>query len=426
LAITVGRGLARVREQLQNGAVILAKESRTTEAITIHASFEAGIVFDPAAQPGVAHLVSRMLDRGTSTRSAAQVADDLDNRGVSLSISINRHVITVVCNCLSEDFDAILSLVGDIVMNASFPEDELATRRAETITMIRQDEDNPATMATEGLMRLLYPSHPYGTRPRGTVEGVEQIPRAALQAFHAERFAPSTLSLAIVGDVEPARAIATAARVFGGWNVPAPKPVTMPPAAPASMRQRLVLPMMNKAQADIAYGFVTILRSDPNYQAYNLMNNVLGQYSLGGRLGDSIRERQGMAYYCFSSLDANVVPGPLVVRAGVNPANVDRAVASTDEEIDRMAAEGPTAKELQESKQYLIGSMPRTLETNSGIANFLQTAEFFKLGLDYDLRLPDLINGVTRDTAHQAARSALASSKASVVIAGPYDPDAVQ
>jgi zinc protease len=424
MTTTLGRGLAPSREQLHNGAVLIAKESRTTPAVTIHASFEAGIVFDPPGHPGVAHLVSRTLDRGTATRSAAQVADELDNRGVSLSINVNRHVISIVCNCLAEDFEAILALVGDVAMNPTFPEDELATRRAETVTMIRQDEDSPATLAMEGLLRLLYPDHPYGTRPRGSVENVEQMPRTALQEFHRARFAPGTLSLVMVGDIDPSRAIAAAGRVFGDWTKPSPAPVTLAPAPSVRERQRLVLPMMNKAQADVAYGFVTILRSDPSYYAYNLMNNILGQYSLGGRLGDSIRERQGMAYYCFSGLDANRVAGPLTIRAGVNPANVDRAVASIDEEVARMAADGPTDKELAESKQYLIGSMPRTLETNLGIATFLQTSEFFKLGLDFDLRLPGLLQAVTRDAVHDAARHVLDVSHAVVVIAGPYDPDA--
>jgi zinc protease len=343
---------------------------------------------------------------------------------VSLSINVNRHVITIVCNCLTEDFETVLALIGDVAMNPTFPESELAARRAETVTMIRQDEDSPATMAMEGLLRLLYPDHPYGSRPRGSVESVEPMPRAALQAFHAARFAPGMLSLAMVGDVEPARAIAAAARAFGDWKKPSPPRVALPPVADSRHRQRLVLPMMNKAQADVAYGFITILRSDPAYYAYHLMNNILGQYSLGGRLGDSIRERQGMAYYCFSALDANVVRGPLTIRAGVNPANVDRAVASIDEEITRMAAEGPTDKELAESKQYLVGSMPRTLETNLGIANFLQTAEFFNLGLDYDLRLPGLLQAVTREATHDAARRVLDAAKAAVVIAGPYDPAA--
>ena len=164
-----------------------------------------------------------------------------------------------------------------------------------------------------------------------------------------------------------------------------------------------------------------MLRSDPAYYAYYLLNTILGQYSMGGRLGDRIREREGMAYYCFSSLDANVVPGPLVVRAGVNPTNVDKAVLAIDEELRRMAADGPTAKELDESKRYVIGAMPRTLETNAGIATFLQTSEFFCLGTDHDLELPALLHSVTLEQVHAAAAATLVPERAAVVIAGPYD-----
>jgi zinc protease len=151
-----------------------------------------------------------------------------------------------------------------------------------------------------------------------------------------------------------------------------------------------------------------------------LMNNVLGQYSLGGRLGDSIRERQGMAYYVISSLDANVIPGPLAIRAGVAAANVDRAIEAIDHEVTVLATDGPTEQELLESKQYLIGSLPRTLETNASIADFLQTTEFFGLGLDYDVRLPSLLQAVSRDEVHAAARRGLDTRCAGVVVAGPY------
>src|SRR5439155_18266043 len=116
---------------------------------------------------------------------------------------------------------------------------------------------------------------------------------------------------------------------------------------------------------------------------------------LGGRLGDSIRERQGMAYHVSGTFDANMAAGPLVIRAGVNAANVDRAIASIDEEVTNLRRNGVTPKELAESRQYLIGSLPRSLETNAGIAQFLQAGEFFDLGLDYDVRLPDLLRAVT-------------------------------
>jgi zinc protease len=165
---------------------------------------------------------------------------------------------------------------------------------------------------------------------------------------------------------------------------------------------------------------VAVARNDPDYYAVWLMNNIFGQYSMGGRLGESIRERQGMAYYATSALDANVRPGPLVVRAGVSAANVDRAVASIDAEVDRLVRHGATAKELEESRTFLVGAIPRALETNAAIANFLQTEEFFEIGLDYDARLPDLLGAVTLDAVNAAARRVLDSARATVVIAGPY------
>jgi zinc protease len=415
------RGLAPVRSVLDNGVRVIAKHSGATPAVTIHASFEAGTVFDPSHEPGVAHFVSRIIDRGTTSQTADDIAERLDFRGVSLAITVNRHALSLVCTCLVEDLDPILETLADIAMHPAFSDREVETRRGEIVTMIRQDEDNPAAMAAEGVLALLYgPVHPYGRRPRGTVETVERISRSSVQAFHAARFAPDSLSLVIVGDLDPKRGIESAGRAFAGWNaVPAPGPRFPPIESPRERRSR-VIPMMNKVQADIAYGFTTITRSDPAFHAYSLMNNILGEYSIGGRLGDRIRERQGMAYYVFSGMDANVIPGPLLIRAGVNPSNVDRALASIDEEIARMAAEGPTDRELAESRQFLIGSLPRRLETNVGIANFLQMVEFFDLGMDYDVRVPDLLAGVTRDDVHAAARAVLDPSKAAVVVAGPY------
>ena len=118
---------------------------------------------------------------------------------------------------------------------------------------------------------------------------------------------------------------------------------------------------------------------------------MLGQFGLGGRLADNIRERQGMAYYAFSTLDPSAGEAPLLIRAGVDPANVERAVAAIDHEVRTLAADGPTATELDETRAYLVGSIPRLLETNQSIAAFLQTSEEYGLGLDFDQRLPALL-----------------------------------
>jgi zinc protease len=278
-------------------------------------------------------------------------------------------------------------------------------------------------VAAERLMALLYgDAHPYGRPTRGTIAGVQRTDRQALVSFHESRVRPSHLTLALVGGIEATEAIAAAAGVFGDWRATSTgaSDVRLETPAPAASRRIQVVPMMNKAQADIACGFISIARSDPAFFAFTLMNNILGQYSLGGRLGDSIRERQGMAYYVSSSLDASRIPGPLMIRAGINPSNVDRAIASIDQEVSAFAAEGPTDEEVAESKQYLVGSMPRTLETNAGIAAYLQMMEFFGLGLDYDQRVPGLLQAVTRDDVHAAART-LDISRLALAVAGPYD-----
>jgi zinc protease len=231
---------------------------------------------------------------------------------------------------------------------------------------------------------------------------------------------PSSLTVVIVGDVEPSRAIDAARTAFGVWQGERTRPAALPDIAPRVGRTVRSTPMMSKSQAEIAYGFIAIRRADPQYYAYWVMNNVLGQYSLGGRLGDSIRERQGMAYHVFSTLDAGVIPGTLLVRAGVAAENVDRAIASIDAELEALAETGPTPDELAESRQYLVGSLPRHLETNPGIAAFLQQAEFFGLGLDYDLRIPDLLGTVTLEQVRAAARATLDPARATIVVAGPY------
>jgi zinc protease len=390
---------------LDNGVVVIAKETRKTPAVAINLCMRAGTVCDPVDATGATYLLSRVIDRGTVTRTAEDIADAIDSRGISLTITVTRHPFSVVSSCLARDFETILALLGDLLMSPSIPESELTTGKGEVVTALRQDEDNPAIRASEALMAMLYGNdHPYGRRIKGSIETVEALTRDRLLQLHGARFAPGELSVVVVGDVDVARVFDAASRVFGSWQAPRPPDVVLPPVHRAVERRRQVIPMMNKAQADIAYGFTTITRSDPSYFAFWLMNIVLGQYALGGRLGHNIRERQGMAYYVSSILDASFREGPLNIRAGVSPANVDRAVAAIDDELMRLMRDGLTDKELNESRQYLIGSMPRALETNAGIANFLQSAQLFDLGLDYDVRLPSILGEVTLDDVHRSAQ----------------------
>jgi zinc protease len=413
-------GLAPARSVLANGVVLLARRTRSTPSVTINIAIRAGSVCDPADATGAIHLLSKVIDRGTATRSADDIDEALDSRGISLGVTVTRHLFSLMCTCLADDFVDVIALLADLIQRPTLPDTELATRKGEVVTSLRQDEDNPGIRATEALMELLYPApHPYGRRTKGTIAIVEGLTRDRLAALHAARFAPGEMSVVVVGDVDPGEAGTVVARLFGEWAAHSPPALPASPVAVPATRRRVVIPMMNKAQADIAYGFTTLTRLDPGYYACWLMNHAFGQYSMSGRLGDSIRERQGMAYYVYSSLDANLMQGPLSIRAGVSAANIDRAVASIDDEINKLVTDGLTQKELDDSRRFLIHAMPRALETNAGIANYLQTAEFFSLGLDFDVRIPDLLGAVTLDEANAAARKFLAVDRATIVIAGP-------
>jgi zinc protease len=420
MATLIHRGLSPLRRSLDSGATVLIQQTATHPAVTLYATLPAGNGFDEDQLLGRSNFLARVIDRGTEHRTADQLAEELDGRGVSLNVGVTRHLLSLSCTCLAVDLQAMLDIVADILRCPTFPPEQIERRRTTIVTSIRQDEDNPAAVAMEGLMRLVYPDgHPYGRPGRGTVDSVERITRDDLVRLHETQIGASGLRIVIVGDVEPEVAYDGAERAFAEWRVPGGRPFQPPPAPRSDSRRRQSTAMPGKAQSDIAYGFATITRRDPRYCPLTLLNNVLGQYALGGRLGDNIRERQGMAYYVFSSFDANIAEGPLVIRAGVSPANVERTVRAIDDEVERMARDGVTAQELENSKRYLIGSMPRMLETNGGIASFLHDADYFGLGLDYDRRLPDLLDAVTLDEVNDVARTFLSSDRAAIWVAGP-------
>jgi zinc protease len=424
----VPTGLNPKRLTLDNGVTVIAKANHTNPTVSMLVGVRTGAFADPVDRDGTAALCARVLDRGTVTRSADAIADELDGRGASLSVVAGRHQMALSATCLVEDFPSVLALTADVARHPRFADDEIATRRENLITSIRQAEDDPASMAVDAFMKALYGDHPYARKVRGTVTGIEAIRRQDLVRFHQKGFDPAAITVVVVGDLEEDAAIAAVSKLFGEWpsafaKASADRPsVKVPDAAPVTERRLVTHPMMNKSQADVVYGCLGIRRSDPHYTAMTVMNNALGQYAIGGRLGDSIRERQGMAYYVFSSLDATFGQGPFSIRAGVSAANVEKTIASIDTELTMLLDKGFTAQEIDESKSYMIGSLPRQLETNAGIASFLLSIDTFDLGLDYDECLPGMISAITKESADAAARRLLNPAHATVAVAGPWNP----
>jgi zinc protease len=412
--------LTPVRQVLDNGVVVIVQENHATPAVSMVAAARAGSYADAPGKDGTASLLALVMDRGTATYSADDLAEALDGRGAALSVSAGRHQLAVAATCLADDCAPVLAIMDEVLAQPRCPEPDVATRRGELITSIRQDEDDPAAVAVAGLMSHLYRGHPYQRRTSGTVASVEALTRADLLAFHQQAIRPAGLTVVFVGSLTSGAMIDAVAAAFGrGGPRGGSGALFVPDAPPSADRHRIQIAMPGKSQADVAYGFVGLRRSDPGFTAASVMNNVLGQYAMGGRLGDSIRERQGMAYYAFSALDAGLGPGPFMVRAGVSSANVERTIASIDAELAAVRADGFSEPEVAESRQYMIGSLPRQLETNAGMAQFLLNAETYGLGLDYDQRLPQLIGAITREAAVEAARRLLDPARATIVVAGP-------
>ena len=196
MSATLFKGLSPHRTTLPNGAVVTVQETSMTPAVTLSAAFRPGSLLDPHGLEGLAYLMGRVLDRGTERRKADEIAEALDDRGVSLKISTNRQAVTLSCTLLSEDFDDILALLVDVVRRPVFPDEEIEKGRAEAVTTLRQNEDNPGARAADGVMKLLYTGkHPYGRPSKGTVAGVERVTRGDITSFHRERIVPAALSL---------------------------------------------------------------------------------------------------------------------------------------------------------------------------------------------------------------------------------------
>jgi zinc protease len=416
-------GLSPVRLVLDNGCVTIAQETLAAPAVSLNVTILAGSVRDPDPLPGLAYLTGQVIDRGTTSRSDEMLAEELDDRGVALRVTVTRHTLVLSCTCLTQDFPDILSLVADVVRRPSFPLNELEKRRAEAITAVRQDTDSTAVRSIEAMLELLYGvNHPYARPAKGTPSSLERIRLEDVVSFHARHVVPAAMKLAVVGDIDARDVIELARAEFQDWSAGPCEHDLVPPPPPASRRTAFIA-MPGKSQSDVAYGFTAISRVDPRFHAYWMLNNIFGQFGLGGRLADNIRERQGMAYYAFSTFDATVGEGPLLVRAGVDPHNVARAIDAIDTEVRKLHDAGPTPEEVEETRESLIGSIPRMLETNESIAEFLQTSEQFGLGLDYDRRLPALLEQVTFEDVREAAHEVLDTNRAAVAVAGPAPAD---
>jgi zinc protease len=408
------------RSVLPNGIIVLARPNFNSPSVVISGYLETGSLFDSDEKLGLSNFTAAALMRGTQPRDFQQIYDALESVGASLGFSGGTHSTSVNGRALSEDLPLLLALMAEALRQPAFPADQVERLRAQLLTGLAIRAQDTGEMASMTFDQILYAGHPYRRPDDGYPETVQAITRADLAEFQQRTYGPQGMVLAVVGGVDPALAVEAVAQAFGDWNNPSQPPLPPLPAwTPLTGIETRRVSLPGKSQSDIVLGTVGPARCAPDYLAASLGNNVLGQFGLMGRIGDVVREQAGLAYYAYSGLSGGMGPGPWSIGAGVDPANVDQAIALIRKEIERFVDEPVTADELADSQANYIGRLPLSLESNAGVAGALVNLERYQLGLDYYRCYAQRIGAITRQDVLEAARHYLHPDRLGIAVAGP-------
>jgi zinc protease len=406
------------RTVLDNGLIVLVRENHAAPVTVIDGYLPTGAIHDPEAQIGLASFVSNMLNRGSAHYDFDNFNTIIEGVGASMAAGADDHTTSFGATSLSEDFPTMLQVLGDILRRPTFPQNHLQRLRSQKLVQIQERDEDTQEVAALRFSEMLYPNHPYGRATSGYAHTLTTIERADLGTFHAAHYGPQGAIIVVVGDVETNAAIDLIQRHLGDWQGPVPDQ-SVPPLPPLNeVRQQRSL-IAGKTQADIIIGCYAVPRNHPDFFPVRVANTILGRFGMMGRLGEKVREEQGLAYYVYSSQEAGPVAGLWYAAAGVNPANVEQAIDSIQEEFASLAAEPVSDEELADTQAYLTGVLPLQLETNDGVASTLLNIEWNGLGLDYLSRYNDLIYAVTVDDVQRVAQSYLRPDAYALSVAGP-------
>jgi zinc protease len=405
---------------LPNHITILVRTNFNSPSVVIGGHLSCGSLFDTDEKIGLADFTALGLMRGTETRDFQQIFNALESVGANLSFGAGAHNTGFSGRSLTEDLPLMLDLLADVLLHPVFPSEQIERLRAQFLTSLAQRAQDTAEMASITFDQIVFDEHPYARPDDGWPETIRAIQRDNLADFHQRCYGPEGMVIALVGAIDPKTAVEQVAKALGDWtNIKQLKPPSLPPLKPLkkTVTRRKKIP--GKSQADIVIGASGPYRKDPEYIADTLGNSALGQFGLGGRIGNVVREKSGLAYYASSNLNAGIGPGSWTVSAGVNPANVQKARDLICREIALFVEKGVSPEELADSQSNFIGRLPLSLESNSGVASALLNIERYELGLDYFRHYPDMVRAITPEEVLAAVRKFLDPDRLAIAIAGP-------
>jgi zinc protease len=408
-----------LRVVLPNGITVLARENWAAPSVVVEGYLVVGNLDEPAKVPGLASFVVSMLSRGTKHRTFAEINETVESVAASIGFSSDRHITNFSTKSLAEDLDLVLEILADELRAPVFPAPYIDRVKGLRYTSLAERENDTRQMAGRAFRELMYGDHPLGRDMLGTRESIAAIQRDALVEFYETFYRPQGMVVVVVGAVPAQEAVRKIEAAFGDWQGTRPQraPLASLPPIEAVRKRHVVMP--DKTQSDLVMGWQGMRRLDPDFDPARMANTVLGVFGMSGRLGENVREKQGMAYYAYSRLSGDREPGAWVAVAGVNPVNVQRAQQAVFDEVKRMQDELVPADELEDCKRYLTGSVPLQLETNDGVASLLADIEWHRLGLDYLERYPQIINRQTAEDVQRVMQKYFKPDAYVQALAGP-------
>jgi zinc protease len=398
------------------GIEIWLVRDKNLPMMSLEFAFLGGAAQDPADKPGVANLVAGLLDEGAGDLDAAAFHERLEERAISLSFGVNRDNLRGSIRTLSENRDQAFELLRLALTAPRFDGQELERIRAAMLAQLRRRTTNPSDIAADNWFARAFPGHPYGRPSQGTLESLPTIAVDDLRTYVRRVLARSNLKIAAVGDIDAAQIALLVDRTFGSLpsrNDPQPVADMEPRGLGTTETIEVKVP-----QTVITFGGIGLKRADPDFIPAFVFNHILGGGGFESRLFREVREKRGLAYSVYTYLAPFEHTGLFL--GGVSTRN-DR-VAETLEiivaEIKRMAAEGPTADELEKAKRFLIGSYPLRFDTSGKITANLLDIQIENLGIDYIDKRNALIEAVTSEDIRRAGRRFLAEVKLLVMLVG--------
>lgn len=377
-------------------------QDATVPLIAMEYAFQGGASQDPVGKPGVGNLVADLLDEGSGDLDSKTFHERLDRRAIELSFQISRDQFRGSLRMLRDNKDEAFELLRTALTSPHFDSADVERIRSQVISGLRRETTNPSSLAGRKFLELAFPNHPYGRPANGTLDSVPTITVDDLKAYVGRVLAKDTLKVAVVGDVDPATLGKLLDQTFG--SLPAKATLTPVPDVVATRPPQRALVPLDVPQTVITFGGPGIRRHDPNFMAAYVVNHILGGGGLSSRLYKEVREKRGLAY---SVYDALLWMDHSALFIGNTATRFDRAgetIAAVEQEIRRMAEEGPTQQELDEAKSYINGSQMLALDTSSKLAQAMLQYQLDKMPIDYIEKRSEIVNAVTLDDAKKAAK----------------------